>query len=577
MVMLVPLPDTTVDFRNWSWEQIEPYFTELTSRPLTAQNVEAWLRDWTRLSELLSETGERLAVANTLDTTDEAAEKQYFNYLDNIRPKWESADQALKEKLLATNLEPAGFDIPLRNMRSEAELFREENVKINVEITKLGKDYDRLKGAQTIHWDGEELTIYQARKHLVSPDRATRERAWRGMIERNLQDRQALNDLWQKLLPLRWQVAKNAGFPDFRAYMWRAKGRFDYTPDDCLRFHEAIEQTVVPAVKRLAERNRQLFKIDSVRPWDVDVHMSVDPLNRAPLKPYATTAELDAKAANIFAQVDPELGEEYEAMRRGNLLDLENRKGKAPGGYCTSFSRERRPFIFMNAVGLHDDVQTLLHEAGHSFHVFETANLPYLQQLDVPMEMAEVASMSMELLAQPYLTAAHGGYYSDAHAARATTEHLEGMLLFWPYMAVVDAFQHWVYTSGDVALDPANCDAAWGQLYDRFMSYQDWSGLEAEKVTGWHRKLHIYQAPFYYIEYGLAQLGAAQVWRNSLKDQSGATAAYRRALALGGTRTLPDLFAAAGARLAFDAETLGEAVALIEETLERLHPLAAQG
>ena len=244
-------------------------------------------------------------------------------------------------------------------------------------------------------------------------------------------------------------------------------------------------------------------------------------------------------------------------MRREKLLDLVNRKRKAPGGYCTDFSAVKRPFICMNAVGVHDDVQTLLHEGGHSFHVFETASLPYHQQTQVPMEFAEVASMGMELLAAPYLAADQGGFYSPADAARARIEHLEGTLLFWPYMAVVDAFQHWVYENPDAATDPVNCDRTWGEQWDRFMRGVDWGGLEEEKVTGWHRKLHIFQVPFYYVEYGLAQLGAMQVWRNALRDQAKAVANYRQALALGGTVTLPELFATAGAKFAFDAQTLG--------------------
>jgi oligoendopeptidase F len=224
----------------------------------------------------------------------------------------------------------------------------------------------------------------------------------------------------------------------------------------------------------------------------------------------------------------------------------------------------------MSAVGLHDDLQTLLHEAGHGFHVFESAHLPYIQQLDYTSEIAEVASMSMELLAMPYLSADKGGFYSQQDANRARSEHLEGMLVFWPFMAIVDAFQHWVYTHADDAMNPANCDAKWSELWDRFMGFFDWSGIEDVKVTGWHRKLHIFQAPFYYLEYGLAQLGAAQIWGNSLRDQSGAVAAYRRALALGGSRPLPELFGAAGAKLAFDAGTLGEAVALIEGKLHEM-------
>ncbi len=257
-------------------------------------------------------------------------------------------------------------------------------------------------------------------------------------------------------------------------------------------------------------------------------------------------------------------------MRAEGLLDLDNRKGKAPGGYCTDFPVARRPFIFANSVGVHEDVQTLLHEGGHAFHVFECSHLPYQQQLVVPLEFAEVASMSMEMLAAPYLETEQGGFYSAEEAARARIEYLERSLLFWPYMAVVDAFQHWVYEKPAAASDAAQCDAQWNALWDRFIPDIDWSGLEEEKITGWHRKLHIHQSPFYYIEYGLAQLGAVQVWRNALSDQAGAVAAYRRALALGGTRPLPQLFETAGARFAFDAETLSQAVTLMERVISEL-------
>jgi oligoendopeptidase F len=257
-------------------------------------------------------------------------------------------------------------------------------------------------------------------------------------------------------------------------------------------------------------------------------------------------------------------------MVRENLLDLDNRKNKAPGGYCTSFSLARKPFIFTNAVGVHDDVQTLLHEGGHSFHVFETAQLPYLAQLNVPMEFAEVASMAMEQLAGPYLEKSQGGFYTAQEAARARVEFLEGAVLFWPYMAVVDAFQHWVYENPDHAAEPANCDARWSELWQRFMPGVDWSGLEDLMAAGWQRKPHIFESPFYYVEYGLAQLGAAQVWRNSLRNQASAVDSYRKALSLGGTVSLPELYLAAGARLAFDADTLGQSVKLMEDTILKL-------
>jgi len=257
-------------------------------------------------------------------------------------------------------------------------------------------------------------------------------------------------------------------------------------------------------------------------------------------------------------------------MRQEGLLDLENRKNKAPGGYCTDYMAVRRPFIFMNAVKLHEDVQTLLHEGGHAFHCFEIARLPYIQQMSVGLEFAEVASMSMELLASPYLTADRGGFYTANDAARAIVEHLEFNITFWPYMAVVDGFQHWVYENPQAALDPARCDAQWAVLWKRFVPGVDYSGLEQEELTGWQRKLHIHQIPFYYVEYGLAQLGATQVWANALKDQAQAVASYRRALALGGTVTLPALYATAGAHFAFDADTLRAAVQLTEEQITRL-------
>ena len=280
--------------------------------------------------------------------------------------------------------------------------------------------------------------------------------------------------------------------------------------------------------------------------------------------------ELNERTQAVFDQVDQTLGGYFKIMRGEDLLDLDNRKGKAPGGYCTYYPVIKRPFIFMNSVGLHDDVQTMLHEGGHAFHAFEASNLPYFHQEDVPIEFCEVASMGMELLAAPYLTKDKGGFYDPKDAARARIEHLEGIIAFWPYMAVVDAFQHWVYENVDDAHDAAKCDAKWAALWDRFMKGIDYTDLEEIKATGWHRKLHIYQVPFYYIEYGLAQLGAVQIFGNAREDQAKAVEAYRKALALGGTVTLPELFEAAGVRFAFDAETLGKAVALVEQTIDEL-------
>lgn len=564
--MFDTLPTTPEEFTDWPWETYQAYYEELAARELTPENVEQWMADWTAVTERAYESYSRLSLAKSQDTTDAEIETRFNKFLETIFPPFMQADQMLKVKLLQSELVPAGAELPMRKMQAEAELFREENIPLLTEEQKLGNEYDKIVGAQTVEWNGEEKTPAQMQPYQLEKDRTVREKAMRLVRERQLADREALNDLWQKLMNLRGQIAANAGFSNYRDYMWQGMKRFDYTPEDCRTFHEAIEQVVVPAAVRIYEKRRQRLGLDTLRPWDLQVPVTDAP----PLKPYDKPEELEVVSDQIFHKVDPELGARFRIMRDESLLDLPNRKGKAPGAYCTAFPVQNRPFIFMNAVGLHDDVQTLLHETGHAFHVFETEALPYLQQQDVGMEFAEVASMAMELLAAPYLAREEGGFYTTKDAARARIEHLENIVLFWPYMAVVDAFQHWVYENHEAATDPANCDRKWSELWERFMKGVDWRGLDPVKETGWHRKLHIFQVPFYYVEYGLAQLGAVQIWRNALDDQAEAVAAYRRGLALGGTVSLSELYATAGAKFAFDAETLGEAIDLIERTLESL-------
>ncbi|MFV9504873.1 MAG: M3 family oligoendopeptidase [Oscillochloridaceae bacterium umkhey_bin13] len=565
--MTITLPETAHETLEWGWAQWRPAFDELRATPITATNGSTWLAAWGRISNLISETYSRLSVATTVDTTDTTAETRFRAFISEVYPQWIAADHDLKQMLLASGIEPDGFTVPLRDMRADAALFREANLPLLSEERRLGNEYNKVIGAQTVTWEGQELTLQQVGPLLQDPDRAVRERAWRLASERQLADRTAINAVWQDLLALRRTLAANADMPDYRAYAWQLRKRFDYTPDDCLRFHEAIETTAVPAAARVYARRAARLGLDRLRPWDVEGRAKGETM----LRPFADGTDLAARSEAVLHKVDPELGANFTIMRHEQLLDLESRKGKAPGGYCTSFPVVGRPFIFMNAVGLPTDVRTLLHEAGHAFHVFATNDLPYHHQRSYPIEFAEVASMAMELLAAPYLRAHDGGFYSDEAAyARARVEHLEGILTFWPYMAVVDGFQHWVYTNPDEAADPAACDAAWDRLWARFMGGIDWSSLDAERMTGWHRKLHIYRYPFYYVEYGLAQLGAVQVWRNALSDQAAAVAAYRKALALGGTATIPDLFATAGARFAFDPATMGQAVDLIETTIAEL-------
>jgi oligoendopeptidase F len=566
--MFEPLPASAIPCLEWSWEQFEPYYRDLLACPLEAESVERWLLDWTRLADLIGEVYARLSVAVTVDTADPEAERRFNAFLDKVHPQAQAADQQLKEKLLASGLEPAGFAIPLRKMRAEAALFRAENLPLLSQERKLASEYNKVIGAQAVTWDGEELTLQQLRRALQSPERAQRERAWRLAAGRQLADREAINELWGRFMHLRGRLAQNAGLPDYLAYRWQQMLRLDYTPQDGRQFQRAIEEVAVPAATRMYEKRRARLGVERLRPWDLD--QDLYPLDLPPLPAYGSLQDLPAKAEAAFRRVDPQLGDHFHAMRAEGLLDLDNHKGKAPGAYCTAYAVLKRPFIFMNGVGLASDVRTILHEAGHAFHNYERLRLPYFQQRLPGLEFAEVASMAMELLASPYLDAQPDGFYSPDGARRFRIAHLEHILAFWPYMAVVDAFQHWVYTHHTQASDPERCDAAWLELWRRYLPGVDWSGLDEEAMTGWQRKQHIYRYPLYYIEYGLAQLGAVQVWRNALDDPQQALSLYRQALSLGGTANLPDLYQAAGARFAFDAGTLGEAVGLVETTIEKL-------
>lgn len=567
--MFSSLPSDATEFQFWSWSQIAPYYDDLAARPLTAATLDAWMRDWTRVQELIEESFWRLYASMALDTRDEAAALRYESFVADTQPHIQAADQRLKEKLLQSALEPPDFAVPLRNMRAESALFRSENLALLSEEKMLGAAFQKIIGDQSVEWEGKPTTLIELRPAMMSPDRATRQRAFELASQRRLQDHEALFAIWQKLLSLRRQLAANAGLPDYRAYRWQQMLRFDYTPDDCLRFHEAIEQVVVPAASRIYARRKAALGVDTLRPFDANWDLYVDPLSRPLLKPFETPAELTAAVGSIFRQLDPALSAHFDLMQRTHSLDLDNRVGKGPGAWCTNFAAAKQPFIFMNAVGTHDDVMTLIHEAGHAFHWCESYARPYFAQrgLDfIPIEFMEVASMSMEYLTAPYLDT----FYAPADLARARIEHLEYGLLFWPYMAIVDGWQHWAYTHPDQAADLALCGAQWRALTARFMPDIDWSGDEAALSMGWLLKGHIFEVPFYYVEYGLAQLGAVQIWRNSLSDPSAAVQQYRHALSLGITRPLPDLYAAAGAKFAFDAATLRDAVDLMQSTIDAL-------
>ena len=550
------------------WSEYEPYYQELEARELSKENIAAWLDDWSRLAETADEHYWRLFIATTVNTADPLSKEAFDTYIENIQPAIKRAEQSLKDKLLASGLSPKSFETALRRLRAETEIFTEENLPLLADELKLVTDYNELIGSLTVLWEGEERTRAQMLALQYEPDRSIRQRAWEAVQAQLLKRRHNINELWEKFVPLRLKIAKNAGMPDYRAYMWKQRFRFDYSPEDCKSFHDAIAKVVVPAAQRIYEKRRQRLGIEAVRPWDVNV----DPLGDTPIKPYEALDEFKSKACAIFTQVDPKFGEYFQIMMDEGLLDLESRKNKAPGAYSLGLHAAHRPFIFMSNTHTSSDVQTILHEGGHAFHEFERAHVHFYQRGEIylPAEFAEVASMGMELIASPYKTKEYGGFYAESEAARAMIELLEGFITFWPYMALVDAFQHWVYENPMDGSDASKCESRWGELWDRFMIGIDYSGLEEAKKTYWHKQPHPFDSPFYYVEYGIALLGAVQVWGNTRKDQAQAVAQYRKALALGATVPLPQLFAAAGAKFAFDAETLKGVVDLMEEVIAEM-------
>lgn len=552
-------------FAQATWEDVLPWYRVLAERPLDAGLLERWLTDWSELEAALGEAGALAMIAYTCDTENEAKLATHLRFSGEIFPRAEEQSVALARRFVDLGLAPPALSQVAARFRRAIEIFREANVPLLTESEKLGSEYQQITGSFTAVWNGEEIPLPRLAPHLKSVDRGERERAFRLWARPYVEQRSALAALFDRMYANRQAIAANAGFPDFQAYTFAAKCRFDYGPDDCRRFHDSVEEVVVPAVARIQERRRARLGLPSLRPWD----SGADPAGRPPIRPFETEEELTGHTERVFQRVDRALGAEFTTMRKERLLDLSSRKGKAPGGYCETLSASGRPFIFMNAAGTVEDVMTLLHESGHAFHAFAAHPLKYLWQRHPTMEMAELASMSMELLAFGSLRKEDGGFFSDADYRRAKREHLEDALITLTHVASVDAFQSWIYTSGQGA-DATARDAAWLRLRARFEPGVDWGGLDAERAARWYRQLHIFLYPFYYIEYGLAGLGALQLWRNSLTDHPKALAAYRGALALGGTLPLPDLYHAAGAQLIFDAPGMRELVSLVEEELGRL-------
>jgi oligoendopeptidase F len=565
---MIVLPESPAAFADATWSDIAPYYEALAVAPLASPadgaQIEAWLDAWSKLDMLVGEAGTLAMIAYTANTANEAAERAYLRFSMEIFPTLEEQQVRLARRLVETGWSRPDLETTIRRFRSDIEIFREANVARFSKLEEYSAAYQKRTGGLSVDWDGEAKTIPQLQPYLKSNDRAVRERAFRLGTEAYLTHREELATLFDSMLALRQDVAREAGFTDFQRYAFAAKHRFDYTPEDCAGFHAAVKEAVVPAVARLYEHRRARLKVDTLRPWD----LAVDVDATTPLVPFRTVDEFVSGARRIFSRVDPELGEKFDIMATEQLLDLESRPGKAPGGYCTDLAFRGRPFIFMNAVGVPDDVQTLVHEAGHCFHDFAAHELPFAWQRRTGHEAAELASMSMELLAMPFL-AQPEGYYTPEEARIAWLEHFEDVLCSLTHIASVDAFQAWIYANAE-GVDAAARDEAWLRIRAQFEPVVDWSGLNNERVSRWYRQLHIFELPFYYIEYGLAQLGALQVFRNAVRNGPEAVQAYKRFLSLGGTRPLPELYAEAGVKLVFDTATMRELVAFVEERIVEL-------
>jgi oligoendopeptidase F len=553
------------------WTQIVPLFDKLESRIAeckTAADLEKWLIDWSELSAALDEESSCRYIAMTCHTDNTSAEKAYLHVVEKIDPEIKPRQFALekayvqrKEQLSNSIKSSDGryfvFD---RDVKNHIELFRPENIPLETEEAKLSQQYQKLAGSLTVVFRGKEQTLVQMGRYLEETDRALRKEAWELVANRRLQEAEKFEEIFDKQLKLRQQIAKNAGFDNYRDYAFRRLGRFDYTPEDCEKFHQAVEKEIMPVVRELQGERRKKLNADKLSPWD----LAVDPLNRPPLKPFEQVDQMVSRTQSIFNHLDRNLADGFQRMQKLRLLDLDNRKGKAPGGYQSTLAESRVPFIFMNAVGLQRDVETILHEAGHAFHALATRDEDLYAYRSAPIEFCEVASMSMELLGNQFLEE----FYSATDANRARRTHLEGIIGIFPWIATVDAFQHWIYTH------PGHTRAAravaWLELMDRFGGDVDWSGYDNSRAFAWHRQLHIFLHPFYYIEYGIAQLGALQVWANSKGDKAKALNDYKSSLALGGSRPLPELFKAAGSSFDFSAKTIRPLVELTRSELAKL-------
>lgn len=556
------------DFKITDWKFLSPYYQQLLDFEIkTLEDFHVFLRNVSELECIVSEDLAWRYIKMTCDTNNEALEKSYIDFVSNIQPQIapfeDKINQKINDSVFKKDLnKQKAYSIYFRAIKNAIQLFREENIPLNAEMQTLSQKYGTITGAMSVEIDGETLTLQQASNILKETDRDRRQMAYETINNRRIESKIELDHLFDELIKIRHQVALNTGFDNFRDYMHQALGRFDYTVKDCFDFHNAIASAVVPLLRKIEFERKELLGYESLKPYDY----AVDPLNRTPLKPFETGKELLTKTIQCFEKLEPQFAENLKIMSDKGFLDLESRLGKAPGGYNYPLAESGVPFIFMNAAGSLRDVETMVHEGGHAMHSFLTEHLSLNAFKNAPMEVAEVASMAMELISMVGWDA----YFDNENdLKRAKIEQLEGVIATLPWIATIDAFQHWIYTHPEHNQEERT--AAWLEINKQFETgVADYIGYEHYLENGWQKQLHLYEVPFYYIEYGFAQLGAIAIWRNFVKDRKKGLDGYKSLLKLGYTRTIPELYEAAGVKFEFSTEYVGELFQFVWEELEAL-------
>ena len=554
------------NFTVTDWSSLEPFFKILLERNIdTKANLEQWLKDQSELEALVSEDACWRQIHMTCDTENKSLEEAFNFFCMEIQPQIQPYADALNKKLvahpLAAELDTDKYFTYLRSVKKSIELFREENIPLQAELSVLQQQYGVITGKMMVTVDGKEYTLQQAAKFLESHDRSKREEVYRKIQDRRLEDTTPLNDLYNQLIEKRNQEALNAGFSNYRDYRFKELGRFDYTKEDCYQFHDAVKQHVLPLVNIIYQKKKQKLGLDTLRPWDIDA----EPAGTEPLHPFKTSDELVAKSIECFTNLRPFFGDCLKKMNEIKHLDLESRKGKAPGGYNCPLAESGAPFIFMNAAGQMHDVTTMVHEGGHAIHSFLAHPLELSGFKEYPMEIAEVASMAMELMSMDEWET----FFTDATDLKRAKEHqLERVITIFPWIAIIDKFQHWIYEHPVHTHEERT--ATWNGILKEFQDdVIDYSGLEDFRSNAWQRQLHLFEVPFYYIEYGIAQLGAIGMWMQFKENKEQAMDNYCNALALGATKTLPQLFETAGLTFDFSPEKIKVLMEFVRSEMER--------